>query len=287
MNRLLKQAFTLIELLVVIAIIGILSGLIVVSMSGVTEKANIAKSQVFSNSLKNSLMLNLVSEWKLDNSANDSWSGGNNGTVNGASSITTGCVQGSCYNFDGNDWITFPYTTNIRPTDKITVSAWANAVNWSAATTMILSCTESGGYNLYINSTGYPEVFINGTYRSPKFYTTAPSNGWHNFVFTYDGRYLKTYLDGAYKDVYDAGAIYPITYSAWNNNFMIGVDAGSSTDPGGAYFNGKIDEIRIYNTNASLSQIKESYYLGLNNLLISGQISGNDYMEKYNSVANK
>jgi prepilin-type N-terminal cleavage/methylation domain-containing protein len=53
MNELIKKAFTLIELLVVIAIIGILSGLIVVSMGGVTQKANIAKAQVFSNSLKN------------------------------------------------------------------------------------------------------------------------------------------------------------------------------------------------------------------------------------------
>jgi prepilin-type N-terminal cleavage/methylation domain-containing protein len=63
MNKLLRQAFTLIELLVVIAIIGILSGLIVVSMSGVTQKANIAKAQVFSNSLRNSLMLIIVGEW--------------------------------------------------------------------------------------------------------------------------------------------------------------------------------------------------------------------------------
>jgi prepilin-type N-terminal cleavage/methylation domain-containing protein len=84
MHKLLKQAFTLIELLVVIAIIGILSGLIVVSMSGVTQKATIAKAQVFSNSLRNSLMLNLISEWKLDGNANDSWSGGNNGTWYGS-----------------------------------------------------------------------------------------------------------------------------------------------------------------------------------------------------------
>lgn len=36
-------AFTLIELLVVIAIIGILSGLIIVTMSGATNSANDAK----------------------------------------------------------------------------------------------------------------------------------------------------------------------------------------------------------------------------------------------------
>jgi len=88
MNKLIKRSFALIELLVVIATIGILSGLIVVSMSGVTNKATIAKGQIFSNSLRNSLMANLVSEWKFDQVNNpstdqtpDSWSGGNNGTL--------------------------------------------------------------------------------------------------------------------------------------------------------------------------------------------------------------
>jgi prepilin-type N-terminal cleavage/methylation domain-containing protein len=83
MNKLFFKAFTLIELLVVIAIIGILSGLIVVTMSGVTAKATIAKGQVFSNSLRNALMLNLAAEYRLDGNANDSW-GSNNGTWYGS-----------------------------------------------------------------------------------------------------------------------------------------------------------------------------------------------------------
>jgi len=111
MNNILKKAFTLIELLVVIAVIGILSGLIVVSMNGVTNKATIAKSQIFSNSLRNSLMANLVSEWKFDEntgiSTADSWSGGNSGTLTGATLPTwlTGnnCIRGSCVSFDGVD----------------------------------------------------------------------------------------------------------------------------------------------------------------------------------------
>ncbi|MFA5431278.1 MAG: type II secretion system protein [Candidatus Paceibacterota bacterium] len=115
MNKLLKTAFTLIELLVVIAIIGILSGLIVVSMSGVTEKANIAKSQVFSNSLRNSLMINTVSQYNFNDISDakigtnpvaadikDSW-GSNNGTSVGGNPIIRGgsdCVTGKCMEFN-------------------------------------------------------------------------------------------------------------------------------------------------------------------------------------------
>jgi prepilin-type N-terminal cleavage/methylation domain-containing protein len=68
MRRINISAFTLIELLVVIAIIGILSALIIVGMSSTTQKATIAKAQVFSNSLRNSLMNNLISEWKFNGS---------------------------------------------------------------------------------------------------------------------------------------------------------------------------------------------------------------------------
>lgn len=46
MNKLLKKGFTLIELLVVIAIVGILSGFIVISMSGAINTANDAKRKI-------------------------------------------------------------------------------------------------------------------------------------------------------------------------------------------------------------------------------------------------
>ncbi|MFA5432192.1 MAG: prepilin-type N-terminal cleavage/methylation domain-containing protein [Candidatus Paceibacterota bacterium] len=52
-----KKAFTLIELLVVIAIIGILSGLIVVSMNGATNSANDAKRKANISTISKALMV--------------------------------------------------------------------------------------------------------------------------------------------------------------------------------------------------------------------------------------
>ena len=66
-----RVAFTLIELLVVIAIIGILSGLIITTMSGATESARIAKLKVYSNSVRDTLGANMVSEWKFDGPTGD------------------------------------------------------------------------------------------------------------------------------------------------------------------------------------------------------------------------
>ncbi len=72
-----SKSFTLIEILVVIVVIGVLSAFILVGMSSISSKANIAKSQVFINSIDNSLLTSRVAYWKLDEGAgtttSDSW----------------------------------------------------------------------------------------------------------------------------------------------------------------------------------------------------------------------
>jgi prepilin-type N-terminal cleavage/methylation domain-containing protein len=296
MNKLFKTAFTLIELLVVIAIIGILSGLIVVTMNGVTSKANIAKSQVFSNSLRNALMLNLIVEYKLDETSGttavDSWSG-INGTISGATSVTSGCPQGNCYSFDGNnDYVEVPYNAVTRPTNKLTIAAWGYKDSWANAAdnTRIMSCTETGGYNIYIatNDAAF-QVYISSVgYQSASFYgsSSIPSGGWHYFVGTYDGRYVKSYLDGALKQTVDVGSSLAIGYT-YNNSFFLGADAGSGTGPAGSYFPGKIDEARVYSESVPVSLIKEQYYSGLNNLFISGNMLKEEYLARINNIAEK
>ena len=61
-----NKSFTLIELLVVIVIIGILAGVIMISTSSSIDKANIAKSKVFEESVQNNLAANMVSRWTLE-----------------------------------------------------------------------------------------------------------------------------------------------------------------------------------------------------------------------------
>ena len=301
MNKLLNQAFTLIELLVVIAIIGILSGLIVVSMSGVTEKANVAKAQVFSNSLKNSLLLNLVSEWRLDENTGtttaDSWSGGNAGTLTGTTlpvwKTGNDCVNGSCLQFDGvDDFVYFGTNSNLSMgLGDATVSFWVkfdNAI--PLANEGLASCGGGGtaaGYRLQrlVTTSQLWCGFTDGTISYISAFLSPPgsltSNTWYNIVVVFDrDSVVQAYING------EKQTGYSLTISALQGNIVNGFNYNIGRYAGGNYYlAGKMDEVRVYNAAMPTSQIKEQYYAGLNSLLINGSISKEEYSNKVESLA--
>jgi prepilin-type N-terminal cleavage/methylation domain-containing protein len=303
MNKLLKQAFTLIELLVVIAIIGILSGLIVVSMGGVNQKATIAKAQVFSNSLRNSLMLNLVSEWKFDEltsivgttTIQDSWGGLNNGTYYpGAGDVTekvsTDCVSGKCIQFDGsNDYIDCGAGANLNITESLTLSLWIKQTRDAQSSQYIISNNRdmsppSGGFNLRTSSSNnmlYGEIWKNST--STKASVSGfvvPQGVWQYAVFTFDGTNLILYQDGVKSGT---ATITAETIQSAPYHLIIGAMAHGV--PTYFKFNGVIDDVRIYSAAIPTSQIQEQYYVGLNSLLANGNIDAREYSERINSIA--
>jgi prepilin-type N-terminal cleavage/methylation domain-containing protein len=300
-------AFTLIELLVVIAIIGILSGLIVVSMSGVTSKANIAKAQVFSNSLRNSLMLNLISEWKFDelNTAvdgttiQDSWGSVNNGTLDintlvadTSDKLKSGanCVSGKCLSFDGVDDYVYvsgsdSASSNLAITGEISLSSW---VKFGVAGTDVAiagrgACRSSNGNYGY----GFSRIGSNNLIRFDMYSTTTRDyldsvsvfndTNWHFIVVTWNGTTgtngKKIYVDGKLDNQGTSGISsmgQPVYY------FIIGKSSASSS----YYFNGSIDDVRVFNAVVPSFQIKEQYYAGLNQLLINGGIKKEEYLSR-------
>ena len=311
----LKTAFTLIELLVVIAIIGILSGLIVVSMSGVTQKATIAKAQVFSNSLRNALMLNLVSEWKFDqinypsnNQSPDTWST-NTATLSDATAAcsfvspyycpqlqTTDCIFNNCLSLDGvDDYLSIANHSSLNMgTGDMTFSLWVNLLDQptidNSRFLFKIATSPLEGYNFAVNgTTGFLSGYIaesgtNVTVAANK--TAIENNGWHYLVFSIDrdiATGLKLYIDGIQE-----------TYSTQNSPVVIPGDITTTTPliigrnnagPANTYVKGKIDEVKIYNAAIPSSQIKEQYYAGLNSLLSNGGINKKEYAQKVNSLA--
>jgi prepilin-type N-terminal cleavage/methylation domain-containing protein len=309
MNKLIKNAFTLIELLVVIAIIGILSGMIVVGMSGVTQKATIAKAQVFSNSLRNSLLLNLVSEWKFDELTTaingtviqDSWNGMTGTLVTDNTTtekLSSDCVSGKCITLDGTgDYInagsnlsiglnsfTFSFwiKTSVSGTRQTIINRVASTTGWIGTFDLPYSSTANGLFS--ITSTSYPGGINIHRYVSPTNNNSNTTDGkWHYFVLTCDRSQAKLpdiYLDGTLANGSGNGDCNVLVDDIPSGVLYIGSNGGTSR-----YFNGSIDDFRFFNIAMPTSQIREQYYLGLNKLLTNRGITEEEYLSRLNNYA--
>ncbi|MDD5555421.1 MAG: prepilin-type N-terminal cleavage/methylation domain-containing protein [Candidatus Pacebacteria bacterium] len=282
-----QKSFTLIEILVVIVIVGIISAFIIVSMSGVSDKARIAKSQVFSNSLKNSLLMNLVSEWKFDGNADDSW-GTNNGTLIGPTHLPvlkTGsdCISGSCYDFDGSeDYINIGSGPSLVITDAISIEFWAykegtSSNGYCSEVVSRRNCYDVCCEDLYTTFpgvTGTPLIADN----------SIPSyNKWYYLVYTYDSndKIGRAYRDSTLINTKDVAASYPTATS-----YKLGTSCGGLSISNPSYrWNGLLDEIRLYGVAIPTSQIRQNYYSGLSRLLLNNNLGFNEYQERISSLA--
>jgi len=273
-----KQSFTLIEILVVIVIIGILSSFIFFTINDSVEKAQIAKSKMFSESIRNNLLLNLVSEWKLNGDANDSW-GSNNGTWHGSSGgdnttvnyrPASECISGQCLDLDGtDDYINYGTILNNFRTNDFTVSVWVKLSRDSAYRAIFAKgCTSSSDFLLYKPNSGILRVYCNaGTIDIGT--SDWTDNKWINIVTTRKNALAKLYINNQFKgEDNTAGADLNNTHT-WN----IGAAENGTT----RFFNGLIDEVQIYDAAIPGAQIKQNYLIGLNNLYAKGLISDIEY----------
>ena len=255
-----KQSFTLVEILVVIVIIGILSSFIFFTINNSVDKANIAKSKMFSESIRNNLLLNLVSEWKLDGNANDSW-GSNNGTATDVTYETeTNCISGECGIFNGStSYVDCGNASSLDITGNLTIEAWIKITG---------SCSDD--CDIFIRGDdsidGYRLTISLGVIRFDTFSPTKiisrgsaiTDNKWHHIVVTKNGTGIgsvKIYNDGI--DVTSQQGDHGNPASN-NKHAYIG-----SYNSIAHFLNGEIDEVRVYNSVISESEIEQKYLSGL------------------------
>jgi prepilin-type N-terminal cleavage/methylation domain-containing protein len=288
-NRQLKteKAFTLIELLVVVAIVGILAGLAVVNMSGATEAARIAKLKVYSNSIRSSMMGNRVSEWRFDEGAGTTTAdtvGTNIGTLanfnfDTASGWRSGssCVSGGCLQFDGvNDYVSGGSAASLNITDAITLEAWIKRISLDGTSLGIVSKDATGGYVFLLSYTADDdklEFVFPGVLASGGSTKTVADTNWHHVVVTVSklggSSSVKFYVDG----VFDVERITGTT--------ITGAPAASvQIGKRGGYFNGLLDEVRVYSAALTASAVHDQYLVGLDKFLANGQITQQDYQQR-------
>lgn len=254
-----NKSFTLIELLVVIAIIGLLSSIVLVSVSLVREKARIAGGLKFMSNLDHSLMP--VGKWSFEDNANDSSGHGNHGTRYGGASYNNGLPElGRALSLDGDgDYVTVPDSNYWDfNTGDFTLTAWIQPNTGSGIRAFLSHGTDTNNYwSFYLfndilswhSSKHSPTTFLQSS-------IMISGGKWYHVVKTRNSGTSKLYVNGQ-----EAGSV-----SGDNDNFnnYTGVlYVGRDHNTAAYYFPGLIDEVRIYEESLTSAQIEKIFVEGL------------------------
>ncbi len=199
----------------------------------------------------------LVAEYLFEGNAKDTSGNGNNGTVHGAVLIRDrfGRVNGA-YSFNGvNAYISVPDRADFDLTGDYAFSVWiyqkSATPSWTVRILDKATAATCDGWNLdtWDGSTGRGIRLDVGC---P--WTIADSahslNAWHHVVATVKGGYVTFYLDGQI----DGGGTVASTPT---NSLDVYIGAGHGNSS--IFFDGAIDDIRIYNRALSVPEVAALY----------------------------
>ncbi|MCK9581268.1 MAG: DUF2341 domain-containing protein [Methanoregula sp.] len=197
-----------------------------------------------------------VAYWKFDEGyASTTYDGsgfGNNGSLVNDADWTMDGKFGKALSFDGvNDYVSGGTSPLLGPATNFSVSAWIT-IGGAGQQTLLYKKDgnwDSAGYYFEVQDSRI--AFVGGG--SGDFLTgTRPTNGvWHHVAAVVSGTSGAIYVDGA--DVTTARTLGAV--AATSNPFYIGSFHGNAS-----FFNGQIDEVKIYNYARTPEEIRQDYY---------------------------
>jgi hypothetical protein len=208
----------------------------------------------------------LVGYWPMNeytgSGLNDMSGNKNNGLISSASWVAG--KFGKALSFNGSSsYVDAGNKIDTSNITAMTISAWV--YNNAAAANKGIAGWWNGTNGIFIqNETTATDgvVFIagGGTSFGTVNYTTV--NRWTHVTLVYDGSLtgdanrLKGYVDGVQRTLSFAGGVVPASF-ATSGNFIIG-NVNTLT----RYWNGKIDEVKVYNRALSASEVSDLYKSG-------------------------
>ena len=188
----------------------------------------------------------------------DASGNGNTGTIVGATWTTAG-KYGNALSFNGtSSYVNLGNPTSLRLTGSMTLSAWVLATgNPPDDGQIIAKSNNSAGWQLKTSPDTGPHTFgiaisPNSSSHVQRYSTTVRSlNTWYHVAGVYNAaaQTLNIYVNG----VLDSGTLIgTVPASQFNSTQNVNIGRRS----GGFYFQGTIDEVRVYNTALTQAQIQ-------------------------------
>lgn len=214
-------------------------------------------------------------------------------TGNGGANSIDAAPAGKSAVFNGSSgYVQLPLSSFFGQKRTCSISLWFKAGTQSNNGTIFIDY--SGRYNIEIR------LLTNGTIATQTYYGTLPStittttstyndNNWHHIVVVNDisAGTRKTYIDGSQVL---SGSLPSGTFSG-STNYAVTLGVLKTSSPiSGTYYNGKIDQVRIYDTALSASDVINLYNetnVPTANLIAYYKLDGNanDSAGSYNATA--
>ncbi len=206
----------------------------------------------------------LIAQWKFDGDMTDATGNGHDGSPNGDPNYIAGAPYGDdpggqALNVDvSGQGCVVPHDAALKPLNGITLAAWIKPDVYLGDPWQNIIRKEDGGSGRYLFEIGayggsegvWLGLVIGGAYREnvgPVDPAVLTDGQWHHVAGTYDGSAMKIYFDGEEK----FSANYSGTLGQ-SGTAPLRIGFYGSTE----FFDGGIDDVRIYNYGLSVREIQ-------------------------------
>jgi hypothetical protein len=207
---------------------------------------------------------------RMDNASIDDSGYGNDGTQQGTKCLTTitGVVNTSCdFEQDDDEHILINYANSLNITENMTFSVWVRAESDTNAHQVVFGRAFAGGVVPYLfeyDGTAGDDKWFFGSFNGGQWNNVIikealPTAQWNHYAGTYNQTHFKIYKNGVLMNT----SYYGNDLENHNGDLTIGARAD---DVGGAnFFDGRIDELLLWNRTLSDTQITTIYNCQLSN----------------------
>ena len=201
----------------------------------------------------------LVSYWRLGESSGTAAcdeTGSNPGSYNSGTTLgVPGAIAGdsnSAVGFDGaSGWVSAPASSSLNVGDQFTIEAWVKRADHGTGGNEVVASKQDNSWVLMFNGADQLTLRQSTVADVASSTSTVTDTNWHYVVATKSGSAVHLYIDGS--DV--TGPVSNQTMADNTQPLAIGQSTGV------AYFNGDIDEVALYRSVLSPSQISSHYGL--------------------------
>jgi len=192
---------------------------------------------------------------------------GNHGIIHGASWVPSG--SGFALRFDGvDDYVDCGSRPSLDVSRAVSLEAWIypEATPTSGEPGVLGKCFGSYLFTYYTNGCFYWYITGGGNHvRAP-----AAVGAWHHVVGTFDGKFVKLYLDGVLAGTRESKT----TTIAKGVPLQMATSASGSKFTKGKYFQGMLTEVRIYDRALSAEEVDRHYHT----TRLTGEIAVRPYL---------